>query len=32
MLRLVTHPQVGRVDYVLLVAGVLFVALALLVY
>jgi len=32
MLRLVTHPHVGRVDYVLLVAGALFVTLALLVY
>ena len=32
MLRVVTHPKVGRVDYVLLVAGALFVALALLVY
>ena len=32
MLRVVTHPKVGRVDYVLLVAGALLVALALLVY
>ena len=32
MLRVVTHPKVGRVDYVLLVVGALFVALALLLY
>lgn len=32
MLRVVTHPKVGRVDYALLVAGALLVALALLVF
>jgi hypothetical protein len=32
MLRVVTNPKVGRVDYVLLVVGALFVTLALWVY